>query len=391
MILNILLRQGAGAIAKPIVSKGEYVKRGQLIAIPNGLGANIHSSASGVVTAVNENSIIIEASNIDKDNFIKLDKKDSLIEMIEDAGIVGAGGAGFPTHIKLKSELVDGILIANASECEPNLHHNIELTTKYPDLIIRGISLAMEALNVKKAIIAIKEKHTEAVKALNNAIGGENISVRYVKDLYPSGDERVLVRELLNVELKPGELPIKAGAVVLNVETLKNIALCIDERKPVIDKDLTVGGRVIDNPRGKVYLDVPIGMSFQDMIDKSKGVIEPFGEIVAGGAFTGKKADFSYPVTKVVGGISVSMPFPTENRKLGLLGCECGASIERLREIAQGMNAEVVASINCKRMEDIGNNRLRCNLPGVCPGQAESVLNLKRQGAQALLVGSCQH
>ncbi len=391
MILNILLRQGAGAIAKPIVSKGEYVKRGQLIAIPNGLGANIHSSASGVVTAVNENSIIIEASNIDKDNFIKLDKKDSLIEMIEDAGIVGAGGAGFPTHIKLKSELVDGILIANASECEPNLHHNIELTTKYPDLIIRGISLAMEALNVKKAIIAIKEKHTEAVKALNNAIGSENISVRYVKDLYPSGDERVLVRELLNVELKPGELPIKAGAVVLNVETLKNIALCIDERKPVIDKDLTVGGRVIDNPRGKVYLDVPIGMSFQDMIDKSKGVIEPFGEIVAGGAFTGKKADFSYPVTKVVGGISVSMPFPTENRKLGLLGCECGASIERLREIAQGMNAEVVASINCKRMEDIGNNRLRCNLPGVCPGQAESVLNLKRQGAQALLVGSCQH
>ncbi|NMR95738.1 proline reductase-associated electron transfer protein PrdC, partial [Vibrio parahaemolyticus] len=102
----------------------------------------------------------------------------------------GAGGAGFPTYIKLKSELVDGILIANASECEPNLHHNIELMTKYPDLIIRGISLAMQALNVKKAIIAIKEKHTEAVKALNNAIGSENISIRYVKDLYPSGDER---------------------------------------------------------------------------------------------------------------------------------------------------------------------------------------------------------
>ncbi|MBC7088129.1 MAG: proline reductase-associated electron transfer protein PrdC [Tissierellales bacterium] len=391
MIFNILLSQGAGAIAKPIVSKGEYVKRGQLIAIPNGLGANIHSSASGVVADVNEISIIIEASDIDKDDFIKLEKSDSLIEMIEDAGIVGAGGAGFPTYIKLKSELVDGILIANASECEPNLHHNIELMTKYPDLIIRGISLAMQALNVKKAIIAIKEKHTEAVKALNNAIGSENISIKYVQDLYPSGDERVLVRELLNVELKPGELPLKAGAVVLNVETLKNIAMCIDERKPVIDKDLTVGGRVIDSPRGKVYLDVPIGTSFKDMIDKSKCVIDPFGEIVAGGAFTGKKADFSYPVTKVTGGISVSMPFPTEKRKLGLLGCECGASIERLKEIAEGMNADVVASINCKRMEDIGNNRLRCNLPGVCPGQAESVLNLKKQGAQALLVGSCQH
>lgn len=391
MILNILLRQGAGAIAKPIVSKGEFVKRGQLIAIPNGLGANIHSSANGFVKEINENSIIIEASSFDKNDYIRLEKKDSMIEMIEDAGIVGAGGAGFPTHIKLKSELVDGILIANASECEPNLHHNIELAIKHPELIIRGIDLAMQALNVKEAIIAIKEKHKDAIDALNKAILSKNISIKYVKDLYPSGDERVLVRELLGVELKPGELPIKAGAVVLNVETLKNIALCIDERKPVIDKDLTVGGRVIDTPSGKVYLDVPIGMSFQDMIDKSKGVIEPFGEIVAGGAFTGKKADFSYPVTKVVGGISVSMPFPTENRKLGLLGCECGASIERLKEIADGMNAQVVASLNCKRMEDIGNNRLRCNLPGVCPGQAESVLNLKRQGAQALLVGSCQH
>src|SRR5699024_730045 len=197
-----------------------------------------------------------------------------------------------------------------------------------------------------------------------------NIEIRYLSDMYPSGDERVIVRELLGVELKPGQLPLEAKAVICNVETLKNITLAIEERKPVIDKDMTVGGRIQGAESGKVLFNVPIGTIVKDLIKQVGEPILPHGEIIVGGAFTGKHGNGDSSITKTSGGITLTMPFPKEDRKIGILLCECGGEEQRLKEIAEGMGQKVVGITRCKRMVKVGD-RYRCDKPGVCPGQAE--------------------
>ena len=204
-----------------------------------------------------------------------------------------------------------------------------------------------------------------------------------------AGDERVIVRELLGVELKPGQLPLEAKAVVSNVETLKNVTYAIENRKPVITKDITVGGQVADVSTGKVFFDVPIGMPIKHYIDACGGYNVCHGEIVMGGPFTGKSADEDSPVTKTTGGVLVAMPFIHDTRKAGIIACECGAQEDRLKEIATAMGATVVAKEKCKRMIEVGG-RYRCDLPGICPGQAETVLKLKKEGAEIIITGTCE-
>lgn len=206
---------------------------------------------------------------------------------------------------------------------------------------------------------------------------------------YPVGDERVIIRETLGVILEPGELPVKANAVVCNVETLKNLALAVDQKKPLVDKDITVGERVKNAQTGKVFLNIPIGSTLETYIGKCGGFVAPYGEIVNGGPFTGQSVKVSDPVTKTTGGILVAVPFPKESKKVRVIACECGAREERLREIAEGMGAEVVAEVRCKRMTEV-NGRYRCDQPGKCPGQAEKILSLKKQGAEAIITGTCE-
>lgn len=391
MMLKIELRQHVGAPCKPIVEVGSEVKKGQLIAEPQGLGANIHSSVYGKVVEVTESSIIIEASENQPDEYVKIKDTESNLDAIKEAGIVGAGGAGFPTHVKLNVDLTGGCIIANAAECEPVLGHNVELMENNPEIIIKGLKYMLDITKADKAYIAVKPKYKKAIMALGKACKNEaNIELKYLPDMYPAGDERVIIRELLGITLVPGQLPIEAKTVVSNVETIKRIVEAIEERKPFITKDITVGGRVkgAEN-KGKVFMDVPIGMPIITYIEKCGGFIAPYGEIVLGGPFTGRHGEEESPVTKTLGGILVSMPLPQENKKLGIIACECGAQEDRLKQIASLMGAEVVAEEKCKRMTEV-NGRFRCDLPGICPGQAEKVLKLKSQGAEAVLIGNCE-
>ncbi|AZR74631.1 proline reductase-associated electron transfer protein PrdC [Anoxybacter fermentans] len=389
MEIKILLKQHVGVPCKPIVAVGDEVKKGQLIAEPQGLGANIHSSVYGLITEVSENFIKVKPHENQPDEYVKLKESDNKLELIKEAGIVGAGGAGFPTHVKLDVNLQGGYVIANGAECEPLLAHNLKLMEEHPEIIVRGLKYIKEITNASKGYIAVKEKYKKAVKALKKACSLEkDIELKLLPDMYPAGDERVIVREILGVELKPGQLPLEANAVVQNVETLKHIVNAIEKRKPFITKDLTVAGRVKDARNGKVFFDVPIGEPVGKYINLCGGYIEPHGEIVLGGPFTGKSGTEQTPVTKTLGGILVAMPFPQETRKMGLLVCECGASEERLREIAESMGSEVVAVEKCKRMVEV-NGRFRCEKPGVCPGQAEKVLALKNKGIEVLLVSTC--
>ncbi len=386
MKVVIALKQHVGAPCQSIVKQGDKVKRGQLIATPNGLGANIHSSVEGEVIDVNDFNIVIEGEA--KDGYEKLTSTDPL-SLIEEAGVVGAGGAGFPAHIKLKNPIKGGVVIANAAECEPVLAHNIELLENNPECVVKGLALAMDIVQADKGYIAIKTKHLKAIKSISNEIKNyDNISIKILPDMYPAGDERVIIRELLGIELEPGQLPSAANAVINNVETLKRIYEAIELKKPFIDKDFTVSGRINDEAGKRVYMNEPIGRVVKDYIDDCGGYKEPYGEIVLGGPFTGRHGEEDSPVTKTLGGILVSMPLPEEHSKVGLLVCECGAGEERLRAIADGMGAEVVAIERCKRMVDV-NGRERCEKPGVCPGQAQKVLAMKKKGMQAIIAGSC--
>lgn len=391
IVLRIELRQHVGPPCKPIVNIGDKIKKGELIAQPQGLGANIHASVYGSVVDINDNSVFIEADENQPDEYVKIKDTETHLEAIQEAGIVGAGGAGFPTHVKLKGDLVGGYIIANAAECEPVLGHNIKFLEENPGVLIRGLKYMLEITNADKAYIAIKTKYTKAMLALGKACKDEpKVEIKYLPDMYPAGDERVIIRELLGVELKPGALPMEANAVISNVETIKRIVEAIEDRKPFISKDLTVAGRVKGSEnKGKVFMDVPIGMPIKYFIDKCGGYIEPHGEIVIGGPFTGRHGQEDSPVTKTLGGILVSMPLPKESRKLGIIACECGAQEDRLKEIASLMDAEVVAEVKCKRMTEV-NGRFRCDLPGICPGQAQKVLQLKSQGAEAVLIGNCE-
>ena len=388
MEIKIPLRQHVGGINKAIVKNGDEVYRGQLIAVPNGLGANIHSSVSGEVVNIDENDITIKAFEDQPDDYVKIDESDDYLELIKEAGVVGAGGAGFPTHIKLNTKLKNGTVVVNAAECEPLLNHNMRRIMEDPDLIVRGLKYVMEITGAEKGYIAIKPKNKKPLIQLGKAIKGEkNIEIKYLPNMYPAGDERVIIRELFGIILKPGQLPLEANVVVSNIETIRNIVLAIEERRPVITKDLTADGRLISGE--KIFLDVPIGTPIESIIDECGGYIEPHGEIILGGPFMGKVGSEDTVVSKTTGGILVTLPFPNDNRKFGLIGCECGAQIDRLTEIVKSMGGEVVAVTNCKRMKEV-NGRFRCEEPGVCPGQAEKVIYLKKEGAEAIVVGTCE-
>ena len=382
------LKQHVGGPCQPVIRIGDSVQRGQLIAVPHGLGANIHASYSGTITEVTDTCIVMDAdSRQDFTLYVPIPASETKLEMIAAAGVVGAGGAGFPTAVKLKTEIPTGVFIANAAECEPLLCHNIKQVEEHADQLVRGIKYCMEITKAPKAYIAIKPKHKKAVIALIKAVLHEpDIDIYRLPDMYPAGDERVIVREVMGIELEPGQLPGTVGACIDNVETIKHVAEAIEDRKPAIDKDLTVSGRV--QRKESVFVNVPIGTTAGELIERAGGYIEPHGEIVVGGPQTGRAGTEDSLVAKNCGAFLVAMPFPQEKRDVGILICECGGSEERLTHVAEYMGARVVAREMCKRMVEV-NGRYRCGLPGVCPGQAEKVIALKRAGAQVLVVGTC--
>lgn len=384
------LTQHLGAPCQPTVNEGDQVKRGQSIGQPNGLGAKIHTSVPGLVLEISDSSIIIEANNNDYKDYEKIGKDQSIADMAFDAGIVGAGGAGFPAHIKLKTNIPDGYVIANCLECEPILEHNIRLIEENPEIIIKGLKYAMESTNAPKGIIAIKAKNKKAIDSLNKSLEGErNIEIKAMKDLYPMGEERAIVHEIFDIWLNPNQLPADAKCVVFNAETLANLTRAIEDLKPVIDKDITVAGKLKNGGNVKSFLQVPIGTSISSLIDKCGGIDGQFGEVVIGGPYTGKAGNIEDSVvTKISGGVIVTIPLPEYDGNLGLLVCACGADEERLRDIAGKMKSKVAAVTKCKNIEEArGANK--CLTPGECPGQVQAVMELKKNGAERVLIANC--
>lgn len=390
MMYNFALKMHVGAPSVPVVKEGQTVKRGECIAEPNGLGARIHTSVSGKVARITDSEIVISADDVQSTDYIKIKECDSIVDAVFEAGIVGAGGAGFPTHVKLRAQIEDGYIIANCVECEPALHHNIELLEKAPELVIKGIRYAMKATKAPKGYIAIKGKNKNAIEAIKKCLAGsKDIEIKELKDMYPAGEERAIIHAIFDKWLEPTQLPLDAKCVVLNTETLVNITRAVEDRKPVIDKDITVVGKLKSGTKPNVFMQVPVGTPVKQLIEKAGGIDGEYGELIIGGPYTGKAADIEKAyVTKTSGGAIVTIQLPEFNGPLGLLVCACGADENRLRDIAAKMGSKVAGVTKCKNVVEVkGANK--CLTPGDCPGQAQGIMYLKKQGAKRVLISNC--
>ena len=232
----------------------------------------------------------------------------NLTQAVRDAGVVGAGGAGFPTHVKLDAE-VDHVL-ANGAECEPLLHKDAELTEGFSERVISGMELSMAATGASQAQFGIKAKRANTVAALERAIAGSPVKLKLFGDFYPAGDEFILVYECTGRLIPPGGIPLQVGAVVHNSESLFNIAEAADGR-PVTRKFLTVAGAV----RQPVSLAVPLGITLRELIGIAGGATVDDFTVFVGGLMMGRiEPNLERPVTKTTGGLIV---LPTSHRLVG--------------------------------------------------------------------------
>lgn len=228
-----------------------------------------------------------------------MDKK-LILEKIREAGVVGAGGAGFPTHVKLNCNAA--VVIANGAECEPLLRTDRLLMENQPDKIILGLKAAMAATGAGRGVIALKKKYDKAIAALQHAIGDDEIELYVMDSFYPAGDEQQIVYEVTGKVVPTGGLPLDVGAVVQNVSTLCSIADALSDI-PVTHKLVTVNGEV----GAPAAYEVPVGVAIGELIAAAQGPADRSGyRVIIGGPLMGRVAeDFSEPVLKTTGGIIV--------------------------------------------------------------------------------------
>lgn len=231
----------------------------------------------------------------------------NLQEQIRDAGVVGAGGAGFPAHVKAGSNVE--YVIANGAECEPLLHKDYELMVHHPERVVDGVRLLMQATGARAGLIGVKEKNARAIDALSAAVGDDGIRLHTLGDFYPSGDEYILVYEATGRLIPPQGLPLDVGIVVNNVETLYNISAAA-EGAPVTEKFVTIAGAV-NRP---VTFVAPLGLSYRDAIEVAGGAsVAEFAVFVSGLMMGRLEFDLDLPITKTCAGLIV---LPTDHTQV---------------------------------------------------------------------------
>lgn len=318
----IPLSQHLGAPCKPIVSIGQEVKKGQVIGEPGGfVSAAVHSSLSGKVIAIGEfpnamgkmvTSIVIENDGKEewtnlKDNpdYTRL-SADELKEKIKSAGIVGMGGAAFPTLVKLsppKEKPID-VVIINGAECEPYLTADYRLMVEKPKEIIEGLKIIMKVLGVNKGFVGIENNKPEAIKKMKEAAKNEpNIDVCSLEVKYPQGAEKMLIKALTGREVPPRGLPMDVKVVVHNVGTALAVYEAARYGKPLIERVVTVTGEGVNNTAN---LMVKIGTLVSDLIEQCGGFKGNVAKVISGGPMMGfALPSLDVPVTKGTSGILV--------------------------------------------------------------------------------------
>ena len=319
----ILLGQHIGAPAKPLVSKGDRVKVGTKIAEPVGVvSAAIHSSVSG---CVNKIDAVIDASgypkpavfiDVEGDDWEEgIDRSDTLVKecnltadeivgKIADAGIVGMGGACFPTHVKLcpPSTCRPECLIVNGVECEPFLTADHQLMLEHAEEIMVGVFILMKAIRVNKAFVGIENNKPDAIRLMKKvAAAYVGIEIVPLQMKYPQGGEKQLIEAIMGRQVPAGALPVSVGAVVQNVSTVFAVYQAVQKNKPLFERVVTVTGDGLSNPSN---LCVRMGTPVRQLVETCGGLPEDTCKVICGGPMMGKAlVNLDVPVSKGTSGI----------------------------------------------------------------------------------------
>lgn len=374
MAVCLPLAQHIGAPAGPVVEKGQHVTRGQVIAENSSyVSASLHTPISGTVTAIEHcvmptgklaEAIIIKASEEDhqKDNDARNAYWSELVPGVCDrslaenlacedirasiaaAGIVGLGGATFPSHIKLglKPEQNPRILIINGCECEPYLMCDDALMCTYPGRIVEGVELMMKAAGIPKAVIALEDNKPEAADAIRKALDSRyDISVEVLRTKYPQGGEKQLVEAVTGSRIASGALPISVGAVVHNVATAFAVWQAVATDMPLIERVVTVTGDIPHGER-RNYM-AAIGTPLSDL----PHTLPEGARAIVGGPMMGKTAvRLDAPVTKGTSGLVL---LENKTRRQPLACMRCGACVEAC---PMGLEPYLLSSYGRLRMFD---------------------------------------
>ena len=364
--ITIPLSQSIGAPSVPTVVIGQQVLRGEPIARAGGfVSAPIHAPVTGTVVAIDD---LVNMPNGKKTPAIKIKTNphsdqairyftprdtsamsaDELVQAVQDAGVVGLGGAAFPTHVKMKApkgKQID-ILVINGCECEPYLTCDHRVMLEYPENMIKGIQLAMVTSGATRAIIGVEDNKMDAVYHVRDvikAMGVENITCEEVPTRYPQGAEKMLIKSLLDLEVPSGGIPADIGCAVFNVGTLAQIGELVSEGRGLIERIVTVSGPGVSKPGN--YL-IPLGTPLPYVLEKA-GVTDEQAMIILGGPMMGMSiATRDIATTKGITGILV---FPPEKlprndvKEMPCIGCRAcvDACPMRLNPSTLGRMADV--------------------------------------------------
>ena len=312
-ILVVSMSQHIGIPCEPLVKKNDTVKRGQKIGDNEGLCVPVHAPVSGTVKAVearpHSSGVTMMSVVIENDHQgtlcedirprtreeVEALTPEELIAIIREAGIVGMGGAAFPTHVKLSGGIgkVDTIIV-NAGECEPYITADDRLCREYPKELISGIKLIMKILGLKSAHIGIENNKPEAIQALKAHVADSGIQVDVLPANYPQGAEKQLIQSITGRQVPSGGLPAAVGCAVFNAATCKAIHDAVYEGMPLIRRIVTVSGDILMEPKNLL---VPIGTSYNDLLDAC-GLSENPYKVLNGGPMMGT-AQFDLSVSTI--------------------------------------------------------------------------------------------
>ena len=330
-----------GAPANPVVNPGDYVKVGQLIGEQAGfIGAPVHSSVSGTVVAVEPHthpnkgpgilSVVIKNDGKNTLHESVVPNKpleeltaDEIIEIVKEKGIVGMGGATFPTYVKLKpGKPIDAVLI-NGSECEPYLTADHRIMLEYADDIVFGLRAMMKAVAAPEGVILIEDNKPDAVALMEEKVAPyENIRVVAAKTQYPEGAEKMLIKKVMGRQVPSGKLPADVGCVVSNTSTAKAISDAIQKGMPLVERAVSVTGDFIRNPGN--YM-VKLGTNVQELIDHCGGITGDDVVLKMGGPMMGAPLkDTNVPIIKGSNGVIAIAADHTEEKEC----IKCGRCVD---------------------------------------------------------------
>lgn len=392
----IPLGQCLGAPAEPIVAKGDKVKVGQLIATAKGfISANVHSSVSGTVAKIDDimdhtgyrkPAIFID---VEGDEWLEgIDTSDTLIkditltseeivERVKQHGIVGLGGATFPTYVKLmipKDKKAEYVII-NAAECEPYLTCDNRLLIEKPMEFLVGVKVLMKAVNAPKGVIGIEYNKIDVARRLDEIVSGDSyfsgIEVQPLKTKYPQGGEKQLIQAVTGREVPSGKLPIETGCVVVNVASTFAIYEAVQKNKPLVYRIVTVTGKSVKNPSN---FRVRIGTPANLLIEAVGGLPEDTANLINGGPMMGKSVSvMNFPTVKGTSGILMMNVKDAQPRKVGncircgkcMSACPMGLEPYLLKRLTETNNFEETEKHNIMDCIECGSCEFTCpaNIP----------------------------